>query len=197
MKKLRKIAQNMDLFAKTAYGICSAFVWVCGIFAVLLLVFGEKMVSEGTAGLDLGAYSFEFAQGYMPFAVVKSRMVLGLIFAALLLVFVCYVIRVVRQILQPMAAGKPFDSAVSGSLRKLSWITLIGGGILSAVQLAGELVIYHMYDLETLFLSEKIAGVTTNCNLDMTFLLGFALLYLLSCVFRYGEALQQESDETL
>lgn len=198
MEKISKIAKNLDLFAKTAYGICAAFVWVSAVFAVLLGIFGEKMVAPGgTMSLELGSFSFEFAENSMPFAVIQSRMVLGLIFAALLLVFVCYVLRVVRKILQPMAEGLPFSTTVSAHLKKLSFITLIGGGVLSVVRVVGETLIYHLYDLEALFVSDKIAAVTVSGTLDMTFLLFFAVLYLLSYVFRYGEALQKQSDETL
>lgn len=183
---------------KTAYGICFAFVWVCAIFAVLVLILGEKIVAPGsTASLELGAFTFEFAEEYLPFSVMKGRIVLGLVFVALLLVFVCYVLRVVRRILAPMVQGVPFDTAVSDNLRKLSWITLIGGGVLSVIRAAGDILLYRMLDLESLFLSDRITAVEVTGTLDMTFLLFFAVLYLLSCVFRYGETLQQQSDETL
>ena len=96
-----------------------------------------------------------------------------------------------------MKEGKPFESAVSDKLKKLSFITLIGGGVLSVAKLVGEVVLCKMYDLESIFLNENIISCTAEFNLDMTFLLAFGVLYLLSYIFRYGEELQKQSDETL
>ena len=48
-----------------------------------------------------------------------------------------------------------------------------------------------------LLLSEKITHVGGMFKIDLTFLIFWAILTLLSYVFRYGEDLQQLSDETL
>ena len=74
---------------------------------------------------------------------------------------------------------------------------LIGGGILSVAKMAGEIILYRVYDLGTVFLNEHIVSCMPEFNLDMSFAAVFAVLYLLSYVFRYGEELQKQSDETL
>ena len=197
MEKIGKIAKNLDIMARTAYIVCSVFVWVLPVCAVLLLIFGEQVIADGTATATLGMLTFEFAEAYMPFEAVKFRVIAGLLFVAVLLVFVCWFIRVIQSILQPMKEGRPFETAVSDKLRKLSFITLIGGGILSVVKMIGEIVLCRMYALETVFLNETVIACTAEYKLDMTFVVVFAVLYLLSCVFRYGEELQTQSDETL
>ena len=63
--------------------------------------------------------------------------------------------------------------------------------------MVGEIVLCRVYDLETVFLNEQIISCTPEINLDMSFAVVFAVLYLLSYVFRYGEELQKQSDETL
>ena len=55
----------------------------------------------------------------------------------------------------------------------------------------------HMVGLPGLLLSEKIVHVDGMFTLDLAFLVYWAILLLLSYVFRYGEELQQLSDETL
>ena len=198
MEKMKKIANNLDLFAKTAYTVCSVFVWVLPICAVLLLIFGEKVIQPGSqTTITLGSLCFEFAEGYLPFNVIKIRMAVALLLIAGLLVFVCWFIRVIRDVIASMKEGKPFETGISAKLRRLSWIALIGGGVLSAVQMIGEIVLYRLYDLGSVFLNEKIVACTAEFKLDMTFAVVFAVLYLLSYVFRYGEELQQLSDETL
>ena len=54
-----------------------------------------------------------------------------------------------------------------------------------------------VYDLPGLLLSEKIIHEGGMVQVDLTFLIYWAILMLLSYVFRYGEGLQQLSDETL
>ena len=49
----------------------------------------------------------------------------------------------------------------------------------------------------TLLISEKITHVGGMFQIDLTFLVYWAILMLLSYVFQYGEQLQQLSDETL
>ncbi|MBO5252450.1 MAG: hypothetical protein J6C51_00715 [Clostridia bacterium] len=197
MEKIGKIAKNLDLIARVVYTVCSVFVWVLPITAVLLLIFGEQVIADGTYTVTLGMLTLEFAEEYMPFEAVKFRVIAGLLSVAVLLVFVCWFIRVIQSVLEPMKEGKPFESAVSDKLKKLSFITLIGGGVLSVAKLVGEVVLCKMYDLESIFLNENIISCTAEFNLDMTFLLAFGVLYLLSYIFRYGEELQKQSDETL
>ena len=51
-EKIVKVAGVLDTIAKIAGGILKAFGIVCIIFAVLVLIFGEKMFVEG--GCDAG-----------------------------------------------------------------------------------------------------------------------------------------------
>ena len=197
MEKIKKIAKNLDIAARTADIVCNVFIWVLSICAVLILIFGEKMLAGGTSTVTLGMLCFEFADGYIDFAAFKIRMAAGLFLVAVLLVFVRVFIRVIREVITPMKEGKPFEAAVSDKLRRLSWITLIGGGVLSFAKMVGEIVLCRVYDLETVFLNEHIISCTPEFNLNMSFAVVFAVLYLLSYVFRYGEELQKQSDETL
>ena len=54
-----------------------------------------------------------------------------------------------------------------------------------------------VFDLPALLISEKIVHIGSMFSVDLTFLIYWAILLLLSYVFRYGEELQQLSDETL
>ena len=42
-----------------------------------------------------------------------------------------------------------------------------------------------------------IQSITANSQIDLTFLVVFFILLLVSYIFRYGEELQQQVDETL
>ena len=106
-------------------------------------------------------------------------------------------VRCIREILAPMTQGEPFGGIVSTKLKQLSSLSLLLGIMEQGVRMAEQIVQTIAVDFQTLLLSEKIAGVSLNFEPDMTFLVVFAALKLLSYVFRYGEELQRQSDETL
>ena len=101
------------------------------------------------------------------------------------------------MILKPMVFEKPFASCVSKNIRKLSWIILIGEGIFQVVMLGVELLLYRAFDFSNLFFNDKIISCKIDYMFDGTFIMVFAIIYLLSYVFQYGEELQIQSDETL
>ena len=63
--------------------------------------------------------------------------------------------------------------------------------------LAEQIIAVFVYDLPGLLISDKITHISGMFNVDLTFVVYWAILLLLSYVFRYGEELQQLSDETL
>ena len=53
------------------------------------------------------------------------------------------------------------------------------------------------YDMERLLNSDAAERFSYNYSPDISFVVIAALLLFLSVIFRYGEGLQKESDETL
>ena len=80
----------------------------------------------------------------------------------------------IRGILAPMKEGKPFDH----------------NNVLTGNTLTG-------YNLNELFLSDKITGVSVTHSCDLSFLIYALVLFLMSFIFQYGSELQKLSDETL
>jgi len=109
--------------------------------------------------------------GKLPGPTYAFQLISGLFSLALLWVL--------RQILGYMAQGQPFGSQVANNLSALAWIR-IG---LSAVEL-----------LVALCFADRL---TTSLGAILSECLVAAMLFLLSLVFRYGAALQQQADETL
>ena len=96
-----------------------------------------------------------------------------------------------------MIDEKPFDSIVSTNLKKLAKLSIVIGILVNIIILSEQIMTVFIYDLPGLLISEKITHVTGMFKIDLTFLIYWAILMLLSYVFRYGESLQQLSDETL
>ena len=59
------------------------------------------------------------------------------------------------------------------------------------------IVMVFVYDLPGLLLSEKISHIGSTFQVDLSFLIFWAIFTLLSYVFQHGQQLQQLSDETL
>lgn len=92
-----------------------------------------------------------------------------LVLAALELAVYGCTVQIFRRVLRPMKEGRPFDGAAR-QLRRLAWVTLAANLVLSCA---------------------------SQVHLDLGFLGPGIFLLLLSFVFRYGEELQRQADETL
>lgn len=203
MNKLTNTAKKLDTFFK----ICNIFLRIAGIVLLVGLViisagllFGldPEMIGSGYNSISFGSLELTIAQDYAPNP--KLVLILTVIQVVLALV-ICLVVQLsfkcIRQILAPMAAGEPFHSAVSGNLKKLAKYTLIQGIVVNVVQGFTTGLLAGGYDLTGLLISDKITHITINETFDLTFLLVAAVFLLMSYIFRYGEELQQLSDETL
>lgn len=194
MKKLTGTAKALDIIANVVQILCMVAAIMLAVAVVLLLVFNVEAY-EFSSSIELGSYSFKLA--HTDVSTVRQQFLWVALPAIILLAATRVALREIRRLLAPMREGRPFDGSVSDSLRRLSWIALIGGGVCSVLQLVGEIVMYRLYDFPALFRNENILGVNVEVGLDTGFVFVFLILLLLSCVFRYGEELQKQSDETL
>lgn len=203
MDKMKSTARKLDKVFHVFYvamqiAFVACFVGI-GIVAVgLIFNLDPERIGAGYASVDLGLAEFELAAAYAPdykkvlFVVAMQLMLLT---PVLHLGKKC-VLRI-RDILSPMKEGAPFHAAVGDHLKKLAIHTLELGVIINCMKMLGQAFVVHGYQLQELLLSDKLLKVTFNYSFDLSFLLIAAVLYLLSCVFCYGQELQQLSDETL
>ena len=107
----------------------------------------------------------------------------------------CYGIYLLRKILASISQQRPFSGTAS-LLKKLGWASVA----LAAVQNLFDYALIYMYesvDISQLFVGSPITEVHFRYVPDFTYLVLAAVLFILCTVFRYGEELQQLSDETL
>ena len=194
MKKISTAANILYTLAKIA-SVCMV-VGACLILAaaVLLFAFGNDSMIEYTS-LEMGILSFELAQ--ISPEMLRSAFLCAMLPAIVLLGYGWLALRIILQILAPMKDGQPFDTSISAKMKQLCWLT-IGGGVCSQlIGTAAGILMYKAFDFSTLFLNEQITGVTMNMEFDFGFAVLALIWYMLSCIFRYGEELQKQSDETL
>ena len=194
MKKLSSTAKILYTLAKIASVCCIVALCMLAVAAVLLFAFGDSSMIAFD-GLDLGNVTFQLAPGDAQ--VLKSAFLCAMLPAFVMLGFGYAALRIILSTLAPMKNGQPFGTAVSVNLQKLCWLTIGGGFCSQLIEMACGILLYKAFDFSNLFLSDKITGVTLNLKMDLTFVVLALIFYMLSCVFRYGEELQKQSDETL
>lgn len=203
MKEMKKTAQILDkvfrvleIMLKIALIACLVSLGI--LTAGLIFKLDPNQIGTFSQTVELGAFELRLAEMYthdrraiLFSAGVEVVMSLLYIWAGRIAV------RCVREILAPMTQGEPFGGIVSEKLKQLSSLSLLLGIMVHFADFLGRIMMDAALDIQSLLLSEKVTAVTFNFEPDLTFLLVFAALRLLSYVFRYGEELQKLSDETL
>ena len=203
MNNLSDSAKKLDKVFEIVHIVLGALAIACIVGVALIgvayiLKWDPAMIGTGYENFDVGFLELTVAENYAP----DKWMIL--LQAAITLAVSCRLlydgrrgVGYIREILNPMKEEKPFDSIVSTNLKKLAKLSINLGIFYNIIILSEQVLAVFVYDLPGLLLSEKITHVGGMFNIDLTFLIYWAILLLLSYVFRYGEQLQQLSDETL
>ena len=203
MNNLTNTAKKLDKVFEIAHIVFGALaiasiVGVALIAVAYVLKLDPEFIGTDYEQFDIGYLELEIAPAFAP----DKWLVLAQ--AAFTLLVSCRLfydgrrgLGYVREILKPMIDEKPFDSIVGTNLKKLAKLAIVIGILVNIIILSEQIMTVFVYDLPGLLISEKITHVTSMFKIDLTFIVYWAILMLLSYVFRYGESLQQLSDETL
>lgn len=197
--KLIRSATIIDRIFKILQGFAVAGVIVAAIFIPLTAIFGEKIIASA-GNLTIGVLKFHLSgamENYLDFANIKTSIIVMLVGAILVSAATWYGLKVLREILSPMKEGQPFAAGISDKVRKLAWTVLIGGGVAEVGTLISEVSMTQAYRIDRLLNPELVESFAYNYSLDLWFVGAALILFFLSFVFRSGEALQKEADETL
>ncbi|MBO4886699.1 MAG: DUF2975 domain-containing protein [Firmicutes bacterium] len=197
--KLIKSATVIDRILKIFQGFAIAGMVVAAIFIPLSLIFGDKIIAKADK-LTLDALDLELSgdlSAYLNMANVKSSIVVMLIGMILMAAAVWFCLRVLREILAPMKEGQPFASGIADKIRKLGWTVLVAGAISEIGGMLNAVFELRMYQLEKIVNPALVSEISYDYSFNIGFVFVALIIFFLSYVFRYGEALQKESDETL
>lgn len=203
MEKMQITAKKLDIFFRIAQIAITIALVACAvglgiIGAYFLFELSPEMIGTGYGSVEIGFLSLQIAESY---PLSKDVIILGAAGELVLAIFCLLTSRLcvmcVRNILASMAEGAPFRNIVSENLTRLAKYTCALGIKLNLMEIIGNLIAVQAYDLTGLLLSENITSVTANYTFDLGFLVVAAVFLLMGFVFRYGESLQQLSDETL
>ena len=203
MNNLSNTARKLDKVLEIAHIVLGAIAIACIVGVALIgaayiLKWDPDQIGSNYESFHIGFLELRLADAYAP------DKWLVLLQAAITLAVSCRLlydsrrgVGYIREILVPMKDGTPFQRIVSTNLKKLASLSIVLGILFNIIILSEQIIAVFCYGLPELLLSEKIVYVNGMFTVDLTFLIYWAILHLLSYVFQYGEGLQQLSDETI
>jgi len=196
-KKMKNAANFFSSLAKFGKTFALVMACVCGVFAILLLIFGKGMVSNFY--LELGDLSIYFKDNHsFNENLMITQTAVELFISVLICLAVSYACKTLYEVIEPMKEGRPFEESTAKGLKKLAWTSLVIGGLGEIINLVGSIFTGVIFNFEELFGSLSwVDSVTYEYEMDLSFIFIFCIFMFLSHVFQYGQKLQQESDETL
>lgn len=198
MHKLSRTAKHLDIIFRILLWLLVVLAAGSAVAALAPLVLRLPAPSGKGISLDLDFVKLHLSKPDQTAAMAQQKATLAAMF---LMVagsgIAAYCIKLVRNILKPMIQQQPFHNSVYINLKKLGWVSLIGGVVMNGIELLMQHLVVHGFNLTEMLSGEIISKVTFNYSFDLTFLLISAGLFLMSYIFRYGAELQQLSDETL
>ena len=200
MKKMSEYARKLDdllkLFVKLVIIFATVGIVIMGAFAFIPALTDQI---TGTWTLELGDVKLTLAEAITDnTAFLHSQAVAIILQLAVSAGILWYGCVVLRKILTSIGNEQPFDGTVSGNVSKLGKVLVVASVANNVAECIGKALIYHACNINELLQSDMIVGVTTEFTLvDAELMFTGALVILLSYVFKYGEELQKQADETL
>ncbi len=194
MEKLTKTARVLDVLAKILFIFC--IVAICMLIAanIFMAVAVSLPIDDLPKGLsmvfnldDSDFVVFENGQ----FMVTKQQFAIYVlsvsITEAIAVVILMIGAKLVRRILSPMKEGRPFEEGISDIIKKFGHFVLAATVICPFIQ----------YLLSTVFIAIGAEPEPLPISISGEGIFAAIVIYLISYIFRYGEELQKQADETL
>lgn len=200
-EKLVKTAKALD----TVFKVLEKIILICAVACVVVvgIITVINVVDPNTAigtdfSVDIGPLTFELTEEAVPDnnAVLINTWIM-VATAVVIAAAGCYAFRIIRKILAPMTQGNPFHPTVGKEIRKLAFASLAIGILLNIISAAEVFNAFHTFNLNALLQNSQIQSISADYGFDISFVVGFFVLLLMSYIFHYGEELQKLSDETL
>lgn len=198
-EKFVKTSIVVDRIFKILQGFLLAGVIVSAIFIPLTAILGDKIIADAST-IKLGKLALKLSgdyRDYLDLSGIKISIIVTLVAAIVGCAAAWYCVKKFREILSPMKEGRPFEAGISDRIRRLAFTVLIGGGIAEVCRAVGSVFELKAYNLDKIFAKASLTDISYQYDISLWFVVIALILLFLSFVFRYGEALQRESDETL
>ena len=203
MEKLKKMAVVIDTILKTVFIIV-----IVGL--ILVIVADIAILAIGPMNIDNGRFSYNIFGSNIVIADAEdlagislngyqlaSGVIMATVGGAIGMIVVLVGIKMLREIIAPMKEGGPFVEGISLKMRNFGIFVLIAGVVGNIIE--GVMAFIVQYTFGKVVLDQFIGGadrITYMYTTDGSFIVFALFIFLLSYIFKYGEELQKQSDET-
>ena len=196
IKKLSGFAAFFDKIVKVASKVFLALCIVCGVFVVLLPIFGERVIETGTITLDLDFVKIHLAQPYGEVTgMLKLYMVAKLLTALVICFCVQYGLKVVSRILKPIKEARTLERSTPMDIGKLAWLIFIGGIFVQLLGIASRIVLMLALPMEEILVSAAVTELEFVFSIRFGFVFVFLLLRLLAYALAYDQSQRELPQE--
>ncbi|MBQ5782845.1 MAG: DUF2975 domain-containing protein [Oscillospiraceae bacterium] len=196
--KMIKTAKNLDILADIFGKIVLIAGGVSVVLAVLSLVLDAKIFVRGATSVDFDFIRAHLAQGCVADEkFIRLYAFAGSLGGGMVCIVAGYCASLFRKILAPIKDGRPFEDGTSAYFRKAGWAVMAGGLLTEITGVAARALLVRAYPLTQIFSAEAVTKTEFVSVINLDFVIITCILFFLSYIFAYGQALQKESDETL
>lgn len=195
--------KSKDLLKKMCF-ILKIVRWVCLISVVLLIGLSLFFAfNKDVYNTLFGSIRIDFLQLMFKddTALQKDTMSMWLpliLLITAIFIFIIYKsIQTIESICTITMDHTPFDVRVSNHIKNLAKYILVGGIVFNILEVCRIMQFKQTINFDLLFNTKYVTQINFDIRLHLSFLVFAVLIYLLSYIFRYGQELQQLSDETL
>ena len=194
---MMKSAKIINRILRILQGFMIAFGIVSVVFTILAFTVGDGIVADASY-IELGSVKLRLFDTAVPsFEALRPGIVIKLIAVIVMMAAGWYLMHVICAVFRPMKEGRPFDEGTSATIRKLAWTELISGAIIEFCRVFGSIAEVKGFDLSRLINSKAVRSIDYKYVFRFDFMIIALILFFLARVFRHGEVLQKQSDETL
>ena len=200
--KLQKNAKWIDTLFKVLQKIIlitmAVAICIFSILAVANAIDSDFIIGESLHKIHIGPIDITLAEGYTPTdsSILTHGWIL-LSLGAISAAVTYYALGCIRNILCSATLGEPFYTSVGKDIRKIGYVSIILGIVENVAGILEAQNVLYNFGVANLIDGSAISDRSIDYDLDLNFLILFAVLLLLSYIFEYGAQLQQLSDETL
>lgn len=203
MEKLKKISKIMNVVFKLVllYATVQFIISLVhlGTNQVALLMENWDADTFTVSGIDIGNYKLDLRnEQHISTKYLINEIITTVLAALLKLAEHIFLVCIFGKLLKPMTQGQPYDGTISRTLRTLGAgciLFCIVGNVLSYLQVKSAYDAF--FEIAQICFSEVIKGASYGFRINLGYLFVGLLILIFSLVFRYGEELQVQVDETL
>ena len=203
MEKLKKLSKVMNVVFKLVllYAVVQFIMSLVdlGTNKIALLMENPGTDFIKLYDIDTGNVEWHFLREQeMETKYFIKGIILEFLTAALKLAEHVFLVCTIGKLLKPMTHGQPYDGTVSKTLRKLGVgciLICIVENVISYLQVTRAY--WTLREIKRIFLPVTVTGIDIQSGINLGTLVIGVLILIFSLVFRYGEELQVQVDETL